>query len=261
MDREPNNENDKARFERMAADRRREELLGTLPPPKEAAGFITAMLSDEAREHILDAMSEGRALDPVTARLIAYNLIAHAPEGSSTDALYDFFLTGYGEYENLRSEYLPLYTAPIMPAEGRVLLDSLGTYLFNRENRRTTPAAGHLQASAVVIGTDRSGDQTAIAFSYSEPLDEDQLEQHATWLLRLCAGEGDGLRAYLRVPGVDSLASTLIDDFHTAYITDIGDTEANRERLNRLGSFDWNAVEIGGGIHVFIHETHPRNQA
>jgi len=261
MDKEPHNENDKPRFKPMDAERRREELLGTLPAPKEAAGFITAMLSDEAREYILDAMSNGRALDPVTARLIAYNLIAHAPDGSSTDALFDFFLTGYGEYEILRSEYLPLYTDPIMPAEGRVLLDCLGTYLFNRENRRTTPSADHLYASAVVIGTERSGDQTAIAFSYSVPLNEDELERHAEEMLRLCVKFGDGFRAYLRAPGVDSLSRTLIDDFHTAYITDVADADANRERLNNLGSFDWNAIEIGGGIHVFIHERHPGSEA
>lgn len=261
MDKEPHNEKNEPRFERRDADRRREELLGTLPAPKEAAGFITAMLADDAREHILDAMSNGRPLDSVTARLIAYNLIAHAPEGSNTDALYDFFLTGYGEYENLRSEYLPLYNEPIMPAEGRVLLDSLGTYLFNRENRRTTPSTGHLYASAVVIGTERSGEQTAIAFSYSTHLEEDELEQHAEEMLRLCVRFGDGFRAYLRAPGVDSLSPTLIDNFHTAYITDVADADANRERLNNLGSFDWNAIEIGGGIHVFIHERHPGTDA
>ena len=261
MDHEPHNENGEPRIEHIRGEQRREELLGTLPAPKEAAGFITAMLADETREHILDAMSNGEPLDPVTARLIAYNLIAHAPEGSTTDALYDFFLTGFGEYENLRSEYLPLYTNPIMPAEGRVLLDSLGTYLFNRENRRIIPSVGRQYASAVVIGTERTGDQAAIAFAYSEPLDEDQLEQHATWLLRLCFEEGDGFRAYLRAPGIDSLSPTLVSDFHAAYITDAADAEGNRERLNRLGSFDWSAIEIGGGIHVFIHEHQPRAES
>jgi hypothetical protein len=257
MEHNPQNDKDKPRMERLRRNLRREELLGTLPPPKEAAGFVTAMLSDEAREHILDALSNGEPLDSVTPRLIAYNLIAHAPDGSSTSALYDYFLTGYGEYEKLRKEYLPLYNNAIMPAEGRVLLDSLGTYLFNREANPPSHRAPRHHASALVVGTDRKGNHSAIAFAYSMPLDEDELELHAASLFRLCFEEGDGFRAYLRAPGIDSLSPTLVGDFHTAYIADATAVDENRERLTKLGTFAWSAVEIAGGIHIFVHPTQP----
>lgn len=227
------------------------ELLDVLPPAREAAGLITALLADQTREDYFNALSESRDISPETARAIAYNLIAHAPDGATTDRLEHYVRTGEGEHEALRKEYLRLCKHLRMPAEGHLLLDALGTHLFHREHPSALPAPTHAYAldGGLFYGDSGDGRRVAVAFQFPMGLAVDELQPLATWLERHVRRYGDPFLAFLRLPGIDAMNPRLVHDYLAAHA--IGDEADELLTQGRDAAPTWDAVEIGGRLHVF----------
>ena len=232
-----------------------ERLLAELPPPHEGAGLITMALSDQTRDDYFNALSESRDIEPATARAIAYNLIAHAPIGASTAALERFFATGTGSHEQLLTEYLPLYENPEMPAEGRLLLDALGTHLFHREHPTATTVGtpGYALDGGLFYTDNDEGERVAVAFQLPMGLAREEAERLVDYLERPVRRYGDAFRAFLRLPGVDAMSPGLVN-----YYLGVHALEDEAESLLAQGDPErrgpvpaWEAVEIGGRLHVF----------
>lgn len=234
------------------------EVLDALPNPREAVGVITMVLSDQIREDYFNALSESRDIDPATARAIVYNLIAHAPARANTAALERYFATGEGNHEQLRAEYLPLYEHPDMPAEGRLLLDALGTHLFHREHPETLARGGRLAYAldgGLFYTEDGTGERVAVAFQLPMGLSEPDSQGVADFLERHVRREGDAFRAFLRLPGIDAASPGVLSYFRAVYLRTPQDVHAAQRRAEMrpvVGATpDWETVEIGGRIHDF----------
>lgn len=232
-----------------------ERLLAELPPPHEAAGLITMALSDQTRDDYFNALSESRDIESATARAIAYNLIAHAPIGAATEELERFFATGTGSREELLAEYLPLYENPEMPAEGRLLLDALGTHLFHREHPTATTVGipGYALDGGLFYTDNGEGERVAVAFQLPMGLSRDDAERLIDYLERPVRRYGDAFRAFLRLPGVDATSPGLAN-----YYLGVHALEGEAETLLAQGDPErrgpvpaWEVVEIGGRLHVF----------
>lgn len=232
-----------------------ERLLAELPAPHEAAGLITMALSDQTRDDYFNALSEGRDIGPATARAIAYNLIAHAPAGVSTEALERFFATGDGDHAELLAEYLPLYQHPIMRAERRLLLDALGTHLFHREHPTSTTVGtpGYALDGGLFYTDNGEGERVAVAFQLPMGLAAAEAERLIPYLERAIRRYGDAFRAFLRLPGVDATSLGLVNYYLGVHALEEEADEllAQGDRERRGAVPAWEAVEIGGQLHVF----------
>lgn len=249
-------------MERPSPERRTldstERLLQELPNPHEAAGIITAALSDKTREDYFNALSESRDIDQGTARLIAYNLIAHAPIDAVTTALERYASSGQGSRDELREEYLPLYQDPTMPVEGRLLLDALGTHLFHTEHPDTIAQGGHLPYAldgGLFYADNGHGERVAIAFQLPMGLSQADATGVADYLERCVQREGDAFRAFLRLPGVDATSPGLRSYFRAVHLKTPDEVEAAQRRAGMRATAgatpDWETVEIGGQIYDF----------
>lgn len=253
MERTPNSPEPEHRPTAPLAD-----LLRELPKPHEAAGVITAYLSDRTREDYFNALSESRDIDQMTARAIAYNLIAHAPVDATTEALERYFASGDGDHTQLRAEYLPLYENPEMPAEGRLLLDALGTHLFHQEHPETLAQGGRLAYAldgGLFYTEDGTGERVAVAFQLPMGLSASDSEGVADFLERHVRREGDPFRAFLRLPGIDATVPGLLSYFRAVRLRTPQEVHAAQQRGQMRAvqgaTPDWEAVEIGGQIHAF----------
>ncbi|HTL42089.1 MAG TPA: hypothetical protein VL294_11510 [Pseudolysinimonas sp.] len=237
-----------------------ERLLAELPPAREAAGLITMALSDQTRDDYFNALSRSRDIEPATARAIAYNLMAHAPIDATTEALERYFATGIGSRDQLLAEYLPLYENPEMPAEGRLLLDALGTHLFRREHptAATVGTPGYALDGGLFYTDDGEGERVAVAFQLPMGLPADDAERVAHYLERPVRRYGDAFRAFLRLPGVDATSLGLVTYYLGVHALEgeaetlLAQADQGERDPERRGPVPaWEAVEIGGRLHVF----------
>ncbi len=217
-----------------------EELLQTLPEPKEAGIFVTAMFSDKTQDVIFETQAAGQNIDPITARLIAYTLTAHAPDELETARLRRFFATGIGSHEHLKAEYLPLREHPAMEPEEHLLIDSLGTYLANREGDqpRQDRRARRMGQVLFALLTHADGHHDGAAAL-------------GLRLARLAHDHGEPFIAFLRAPAVDAAAPDIEALFRTAYIGEQDELDAVRKAPDSTHPVTWNTVEIGGRSYVF----------
>lgn len=238
-----------------------DELLRALPPPEDAPRLVTALLTDQIHENYFNALSEGREITSPVARAIAYCLLAHGPSGASTTALEEFTARGEGSHNQLREEYLPLYHHPDMVAEGRLLLDVLGTHLLQREHPDTALAInrGSLTAYALDGGLSYtaldSRERAAVAFQLPMGLNAPDAESIVPFLKRNVEKYGDSFRAFLRLPGVDATMPGLISYFLRVRVApELATSIIAGTAPVPVSGGDmpaWEGVEIGGQVHVF----------
>ena len=249
-------------LERDQEQRRQEDtLMAELPDPKVAPEFLTKLMADEVRRDFIDNLVQGRDIDPLTGRMIAYSLIKYAPEGALVGALTEYYTTGHGSHADLRAEYVPLYRNPRMEPEGQLLLDILGTHLYRHEHPDRGQQPRDYPVRGTVLTAFNRSDDTRLHFplQYRRGLDEDDLESVAAEMCHHVQVKGDPFLAYLRLPGIDASAGDLLQRFALAYqgvagegIDPDGLTRGTNEMFGHHQP-SWEAVEIGGQVHVFYH--------
>lgn len=167
---------------------------------------------DDARERRGDITEH-------TARAIA-RMAANAlgDEGRHLDA---FARTGSGEYALLSEEYLEVYNDPTTPAQVRVWIDWLGTYLVMRDFPDT---------SRQYIGSGPDPDLSRLLIPEWPKLGEDReliyvpatksgddIHELAVVLAVLIEKHGDTLRAFLRLRDVDASSPNLVESFEQTF--------------------------------------------
>jgi len=249
-------------LERDQGQRRAEnDLMAELPDPKNAPEFLAKLMADEIRRDFIDNLVQGRDIDALTGRMIAYSLIKYAPEGAPVDALTEYYQTGRGGHAGLREEYLPLYRNPHMEPEGRLLLDILGTHLYRHEHpdRGQQPRDYPVKAIVLTALNWGPGRRAHFPLQVHRGLDEDDLEAVAFEMCHHVHVKGDAFLAYLRLPGIDASSDSLLRRFELAYQgiagKDVGADGLTRGADEMFGHHEpsWEAVEIGGQVHVFYH--------
>lgn len=230
-----------------------DDALKSLPVnPKEAVGVVTAMMADLANDAILEAQAAGTEITPFFARMVAYNLIAHAPDSASTEALRRYYREGAGRHKELREEYLPLRLDPIMQPEGQLLIDALGTHLLNK--RRNAPGrtlTNRLAQASFAVLTQNDGSRTGLLFKTRTSIGELGATALVMKLSRIAREHGDAFLAYLRVPGVDATARDIEGEFITAYIGGTKELDSIQSAPDTVGRAPWHGVEIGGQLYAF----------
>lgn len=236
-----------------------DELMDELPEPGDAPEFFVRMMADEIRRDFVDTVEQGRDLDPVSARMIAYSLVRHAPADAMVAALTAYYKTGEGRHDQLRAEYLPLYQHPRMTPEGRFLLDLLGTHLFRQEHPRAWRNDPPARLSAWVIQVRQAGISCDLAVQHGPGLEAEGYGAMLHEAVQHTRKRGDAFRAYLRLPGVDATAETLLHDFERSYLGLHGDdVDVDIPGFGcwldgtPCPQFRWDGIEIGGTVHVFL---------
>ncbi len=252
-----------ADFLKRNQERRRAEnaLMAELPDPQVAPEFLTKLMADEVRRDFIDNLVQGRDIDPLTGRMIAYSLIKYAPEGALVGALTEYYTTDDGSHASLRAEYVPLYRNPRMEPEGRLLLDILGTHLYRREHPDRGQQPRDYPVRGTLLTVTNRVEQTRLHFpmQYRRGLPDEDVEPVAAEMCHHVRVKGDPFLAYLRLPGIDASASDLLHRFELAYqgvagegIDPNGLTRGSNEMFGHHQP-SWEAVEIGGQVHVFYH--------
>lgn len=252
-----------ARFFDADQERRRlqDELMRELPYPKNAPELFARVMADEVRRDFIENLPHGRDIDPVTGRLIAYSLIKYAPDDAPVRALTTYYRSGRGSRDELRAEYLPLYQSEQMEPEGRLLLDILGTNLYRREHPDRGQQPRHYPVRATLLTVTNRAEQTLLHFpmQYGRSLADDDVEPVAAEMCHHVRVKGDPFLAYLRLPGIDAASSDLLHRFELAY-QGVAGQDVDADGLHRgpdemFGHHEpsWEAVEIGGQVHVFYH--------
>lgn len=241
--------------------RQQDALMAELPDPKIAPEFLTKLMADEVRRDFIDNLVQGRDIDPLTGRMIAYSLIKYAPEDALVGALTEYYTTGHGNHADLRAEYQPLYRNPRMEPEGRLLLDILGTHLYRDEHPDRGQQPRHYPVRATLLTVTNRAEQTLLHFpmQYGRSLADDDVEPVAAEMCHHVRVKGDPFLAYLRLPGIDAASSDLLHRFELAY-QGVAGHDVDADGLHRgpgemFGQHEpsWEAVEIGGQVHVFYH--------
>lgn len=182
---------------------------------------LTAAKAEEAiAAGIAEALGKGEEIADDTARLIAHTL-SRAYGRSSF--LAEFGRTGTGAYEQLRNEYLPLYSDPDAPADVKQWIDWLGTYLVHRENlsgpnpyQDRTHQAPTLDRLLVNTEVQVNGRLFTVHLPASLPRSE--IDGISAELTTLQLDEDEALQAYLSLPDVDANTPDLMEHFHQDYV-------------------------------------------
>lgn len=252
-----------ARFLDADQERRRlqDELMCELPYPKNAPELFARVMADEVRRDFMENLPHGRDIDPITGRLIAYSLIKYAPDNAPVRALTTYYRSGRGSHDELQAEYLPLYQSQRMEPEGRLLLDILGSHLYRREHPDRGQQPRDYPVRGTLLTVTNRAEQTLLHFpmQYRRGLPDEDVQPVATEMCHHIRVKGDAFLAYLRLPGIDASADDLLHRFELAY-QGVAGVDLDADRLQRganemFGQHEpsWEAVEIGGQVHVFYH--------
>ena len=231
------------------------------PEPKDAPEFLTRLMAGEIWRDYIDNLVQGRDIDTMTARMIAYLLVRYADDDALVDALTDYYKRGKGSHRELRREYLPLYQNERTRPEGRLLVDILGTHLYRREHPDRGQQPRNYPVHGTVLTALNRADGTRLHFpmQFGRHLDEDDLEAVATEMCHHVQVKGDPFLAYLRLPGIDASTGDLLHRFELAYVglaEEQSDTDGLKRQADELFGHhqpSWEGVEIGGRVHVFYH--------
>lgn len=235
-------------------------LWNELPKPPEGRGILSALLTDVVVASCSEALSQCQEIDTSTARMIAYLLVTHAGRDDSLDSMKHFMESGDGRHEDLRSEYDKLARDPHMPAEGRMLLDILGTHLFHREHPETivNVPGGLVTRDPLEVEVFKSvatEQPHAIVCQITPGLPALRKDRIKGRIEEATARYGDAFRAFLRLPGINAAEPGLIGYFLATRM------EPNLAAAVLAGEVappvsggampPWEGVEVGGRLYVF----------
>ncbi|CAN5441909.1 hypothetical protein BH10ACT7_BH10ACT7_11000 [soil metagenome] len=196
------------------------ELPDAANPNLEADKPETSEALVETIEGGIDDARERRGdITEHTARAIA-RVAANAlgDEGRYLDA---FARTGSGEYVLLSEEYLEVYNDPTAPAQVRIWIDWLGTYLVMRDFPDTSrqymgPSPDPDLSRLLIPQWPRFGDDRELIYVPATKTGDD-IHELAIRLAALVEKRGDTLRAFLRLSDVDASSPNLIESFEQTF--------------------------------------------
>ncbi|MFC4245325.1 hypothetical protein ACFOYW_18300 [Gryllotalpicola reticulitermitis] len=230
--------------------------IATLPVPKEVEPGFRQALEDEIFDEYLEALAEGVDVHPITARFIAYGVLADAPGNATTEALSRYVTSGEGSHKQLREEYLPLYWHPQTGPRDRVAIDVLGTHLFRHEQQTNATLATPLPLNLMLLHS--ADDPTEIDTILQVPKDLTLADAQPVIneALHHASVKGDAFKAFLRLPAVDVTADNLLSEFDLAFVGSSDRTDFDSEVLPLMKrraeiGLEWDAIELGGKTYVF----------
>lgn len=158
-------------------------------------------------------------VDQETAQCIAHVL----GRGLSPDsALAEYALTGNGDYEALRDEYLTIYHDPEAPAWVREVVDHFGTHLIYQ----TFPDAstGNYLApylrklSRIYVPTQVTVDGLIATVYVPGIYGRETIAELPDTLSELKFAEDIGLQAFLSTPGFNAISGDIMEDYHNSFL-------------------------------------------
>lgn len=218
-----------------------------------------------------------------TARAIA-RAVANAL-GDNGRTLDEFARAGSGSYASLSKELLDVYNDPTTPAQVRIWIDWLGTYLVMHEfpdtSRQFMGSGPNPDLSRLLIPEwPRLGDDHELIYVPATRAGDD-IQELAAGLMTLIEKHGDSFRAFLRLPDVDSSSPNLTESFEQTFcgtyldmddvvlnVTEMADWETELQRwamergivgavyIDRAAIEEhtrevYDIVELEGRFHVF----------
>ncbi|MDX2375641.1 hypothetical protein M4I32_02365 [Microbacterium sp. LRZ72] len=200
--------------------------------------------TDHIAEGLSAAIDEHREIDDLTARTIAHAL---GRGYGRTSHLADFGRTGEGRYEDLRDEYLQLYTSDHIDAPTKELIDWLGTYLVNRENASTDRRFmnEHLPPTLdrlLVPTTLTVRGQRFLVHVSADHASQEIAELEET-LAELDVDRDDALQAFLSLPDVNAAAENIMERFHEMHAGTFIDIEDALRALSPLVEWEDDLAE------------------
>jgi len=158
-------------------------------------------------------------VDQETAQCIAHVLSRSLAPDS---ALSDYALTGNGDYEALRDEYLTIYHDPEAPAWVREVVDHFGTHLiyqtFPNASTANYLAPFPRKLSRLHVPTEITVDGLTMTVNVPGIYGRDTIAELPDTLSELRLAEDVGLQAFLSVPGVNAVSGDIMEDFHNSSI-------------------------------------------
>ena len=180
-----------------------------------ALGRFGQLISDGLDE----ARAEHREVSLDTARCVAHVLgRAYGRESH----LADFGRTGEGSYEELREEYLDLYTSPDADDVTKELIDWFGTYLVEHENigtgRRFMNEHLPPKLERLLVRTEIEVNGKTFTANVPASLDREQIEGIREELTTLRLDEDEALQAFVSLADVDANTPMLMESFHENFV-------------------------------------------
>lgn len=204
---------------------------------------------------INEARAEHREISLGTARCIAH-VLGRALGRSSY--LADFGRTGEGAYEELREEYLDLYTDPEADSVTKELIDWFGTYLVDQENA----GSGHQymnehlppKLERLLVRTEIQVNDGSFTVHLPASLDSEQIDGIREELTNLRLDEDEALQAFVSLADVDANTEMLMEAFHENFVGTFKSLEDAIEGLCEIDEWEAEVNDFAAERGLFIEQ-------
>lgn len=201
-------------------------------------------------------------VDQETAQCIAHVL----GRGLTPDStLAEYALTGEGDYEALRDEYLTIYHDPEAPAWVREVVDHFGTHLIY-QTFPDASTASHLapyprKLSRIHVPTQITVDGLTTTVYVPGIYGRGTIAELPDTLSELKFAEDVGLQAFLSIPGVNAISGDIMEDFHSSFLGVWRDMEAAVTELALLDDREEEVKEFAAERKLYFDYLTPDYEA
>lgn len=137
-------------------------------------------------------------------------------------ALADYALTGSGNYETLRDEYLTIYNNAEAPAWAVELVDYFGSHLicqtFPEAASASYEASHSLKLARLHVPTEVTVDGLTMTVYVPGIYGRETITELPETLSELHLAEDEGLQAFLSIPRVNVVSGNIMEDFDGSYV-------------------------------------------
>lgn len=213
-------------------------------------------------EGINEARHQHREVSLDTARCIAH-VLGRAYGRDSHIA--GFGRTGEGSYEELREEYLDLYTNPETDNVTKELIDWFGTALIAQLGTGSERAYmnEHLppKLDQLLVRTELQVNDRPFTVHLPASLDSEQIDGIREELTNLRLDEDEALQAFVSLPDVDANTPMLMEAFLENFVGTYTSFEDVAVWLCELGERETEVHEFANEHHLFIDNISPDYEA
>lgn len=137
-------------------------------------------------------------------------------------ALAEYALTGEGDYEALRDEYLAICNNPEAPAWAVELVDYFGSRLifqtFPEAANASYQASHSLKLARLHVPTKVTVDGLTATVHVPGIYGRETIAELPETLSELQLAEDEGLQAFLSIPSVNVVSGNIMEGFHNCYV-------------------------------------------